>query len=39
MDAAFVFEALAAVLLICALAALFGIRRVAKLEPAIVFRG
>jgi ABC-type antimicrobial peptide transport system permease subunit len=27
------------VLVICALAALFGIRRVAKLEPAIVFRG
>lgn len=39
IDAAFVFKALAAVLLICALAALFGIRRVARLEPAIVFRG
>ena len=38
-DAAFVFQSLAAVLVICALAALFGIRRVAKLEPAIVFRG
>jgi putative ABC transport system permease protein len=38
-DAAFVLQSLAAVLVICALAALFGIRRVAKLEPAIVFRG
>jgi len=38
-DATFVFQSLAAVLVICALAALFGIRRVAKLEPAIVFRG
>jgi ABC-type antimicrobial peptide transport system permease subunit len=28
-----------AVLLICVLAALFGIRKVARLEPAIVFRG
>ncbi|MFM8879361.1 MAG: FtsX-like permease family protein, partial [Verrucomicrobiota bacterium] len=39
MEVQFLFQALAAVLLICALAALFGIRRVAKLEPAIVFRG
>jgi putative ABC transport system permease protein len=39
MEVAFLFQAMAAVLLICALAALFGIRRVAKLEPAIVFRG
>jgi putative ABC transport system permease protein len=39
LDASFVFQSMAAVLVICALAALFGIRRVAKLEPAIVFRG
>ncbi|MEY2787985.1 MAG: hypothetical protein RLZZ34_1128, partial [Verrucomicrobiota bacterium] len=39
MEVAFLFQALGAVLMICALAALFGIRRVAKLEPAIVFRG
>jgi putative ABC transport system permease protein len=30
---------LAAILIICTLAALMGIRKVAKLEPAIVFRG
>ncbi len=30
---------LAAILIICSLAALFGIRKVARLEPAIVFRG
>jgi putative ABC transport system permease protein len=39
IDAGFIVQAMGAVLLICALAALFGIRRVAKLEPAIVFRG
>ena len=32
-------QSFGAVLVICVLAALFGIRRVAKLEPAIVFRG
>ncbi len=30
---------LVAILVICTLAALFGIRKVAKLEPAVVFRG
>ncbi len=30
---------LVAILIICTLAALFGIRKVAKLEPAVVFRG
>lgn len=39
IEAVFLVQSLAAVLVICALAALFGIRRVAKLEPAIVFRG
>jgi len=39
IEAGFLFQSMVAVLLICSLAALFGIRRVAKLEPAIVFRG
>lgn len=36
---AYMIQTFAAVLVICVLAALFGIRKVAKLEPAVVFRG
>ncbi|MFM7556824.1 MAG: ABC transporter permease, partial [Verrucomicrobiota bacterium] len=39
LEVPFLFQAMGGVVLICALAALFGIRRVARLEPAIVFRG
>jgi len=35
----YLWDSFGAVLLICVLAALFGIRKVARLEPAIVFRG
>lgn len=35
----YLIQSFVAVLVICVLAALFGIRKVAKLEPAVVFRG
>ena len=39
LSPASIVRSLVSILIICTLAALFGIRKVAKLEPAVVFRG